>query len=25
MATELALQLRNKFIEGYQEIIRMQI
>lgn len=25
MATELAIQIRNKFIDGYQEIIRMQI
>jgi flagellar hook-basal body complex protein FliE len=25
MATELAVQIRNKFIDGYQEIIRMQI
>jgi flagellar hook-basal body complex protein FliE len=25
MATELAIQIRNKFLDGYQEIIRMQI
>jgi flagellar hook-basal body complex protein FliE len=25
MASELAVQIRNKFIDGYQEIIRMQI
>jgi flagellar hook-basal body complex protein FliE len=25
MATDLAIQIRNKFLDGYQEIIRMQI
>lgn len=25
MTTELAMQLRNKLVEGYQEIIKMQI
>jgi flagellar hook-basal body complex protein FliE len=25
MATELALQIRNRIVEGYQEIIKMQI